>query len=84
MIPIRFDEVTVAVNVPADYAGSAQAKIRQYGDLEREEWQADGSWIGVVTFPAGMQNDFYDMVNEETSGEAETRIVKEKDDLKTR
>ncbi len=84
VIPIRFDEVTVAVNVPADYAGSAQAKIRQYGDLEREEWQADGSWIGVVTFPAGMQNDFYDMVNEETSGEAETRIVKEKDDLKTR
>ncbi|KPN30615.1 hypothetical protein SY89_01351 [Halolamina pelagica] len=84
VIPIRFDEITVAVNVPADYAGSAQAKIRQYGDLEREEWQADGSWIGVVTFPAGMQNDFYDLVNEETSGEAETSIVKEKDDLKTR
>lgn len=84
VIPIRFDEVTVAVNVPPDYAGSAQAKIRQYGDLEREEWQADGSWIGVITFPAGMQNDFYDMVNEETSGEAETSIVKEKDDLKTR
>jgi ribosome maturation protein SDO1 len=84
VIPIRFDEVTVAVSVPADYAGSSQAKIRQYGDLEREEWQADGSWIGVVTFPAGMQNDFYDMVNEQTSGEAETRIVKEKDDIKTR
>jgi ribosome maturation protein SDO1 len=84
VIPIRFDEVTVAVNIPPNYAGSTQAKVRQYGDLEREEWQADGSWIGVVTFPAGMQNDFYDMLADETSGEAETNIVRDKDDIKTR
>jgi len=84
IIPIRFAEVTMAVQVPADYAGSAQAQIRQYGDLESEEWQSDGSWIGVLTFPAGMQNDFYDMVNDITSGEAETQIVKDEDDLRTR
>jgi len=84
VIPIRFDEVTVAVQVPADYAGSAQAQIRQFGDLEREEWQSDGSWVGVLTFPAGLQNDFYDLVNEHTSGEAETRIIKDEDDISTR
>ncbi len=84
VIPIRFDEITVAAQLPADYAGSGQAKVREFGDLEREEWQADGSWIGVVTFPAGMQNDFYDLVNEVTSGEAETRVVKDKDELSTR
>jgi ribosome maturation protein SDO1 len=84
VIPIRFDEVTVAVKVPADYAGSAQAKIRQYGDLEEEEWTNDGGWVGVLTFPAGMQNDFYDMVNDITSGNAETQIVKDEDDIKTR
>ncbi|MGQ4557021.1 ribosome assembly factor SBDS [Halobellus sp. GM3] len=84
VIPIRFDEVTVAVQIPANYAGKTQAQVRQYGDLEREEWQPDGSWVGVVTFPAGMQNDFYDMVNEYTSGEAETRILKDKDELSTR
>ena len=84
VIPIRFSEVTIAVQVPADKAGSAQARIRQFGDLEREEWQSDGSWIGVLTFPAGMQNDFYDLVNDVTSGEAETRIVKDKDDLNVR
>jgi ribosome maturation protein SDO1 len=84
VIPIRFDEVTIAVQIPAQYAGKTQAQVRQYGDLEREEWQNDGSWVGVVTFPAGMQNDFYDLVNDMTSGESETRIVKDKDDLKTR
>jgi ribosome maturation protein SDO1 len=84
VIPIRFDEVTVAVRLPADYAGSGQAKVREYGDLEREEWQADGSWVGVVTFPAGLRNDFYDLVNEVSSGEAETRVIKDEDDIRTR
>jgi len=84
VIPIRFDEVTMAVQLPADYAGSGQAEVRQYGELEREEWQSDGSWVGVVTFPAGLQNDFYDVVNELTSGEAETQVIRDEDDIKTR
>ncbi|POG54782.1 ribosome assembly factor SBDS [Haloferax marisrubri] len=81
VLPIKFAEVTVAVQLPAEYAGSGQAQIRSYGDLEREEWQSDGSWVGVITFPAGMQNDFYDKVNNITSGTAETRIVKDEDEL---
>ncbi|MFC7165534.1 ribosome assembly factor SBDS [Halospeciosus flavus] len=84
VIPIRFEEITVAVQLPADYAGSGQAQLREFGDLEREEWQADGSWVGVITFPAGMQNDFYSLANEVSEGNAETRVVKDKDDLKTR
>jgi len=84
VIPIRFDEMVMAVQVPADYAGSAQAQIRQFGDLEREEWQSDGSWVGVIRFPAGLQNEFYDVVNEHTSGEADTRIVKDEDEIGTR
>ncbi|MFW5900669.1 MAG: ribosome assembly factor SBDS [Halodesulfurarchaeum sp.] len=84
VIPIRFDEVTMAVQVPAEYAGSAQSQIRQFGELEREEWQADGSWIGVMTFPAGLQNDFYEVVNEHSSGEAEVQIIRDKDEISRR
>ncbi|AWB28281.1 ribosome assembly factor SBDS [Halococcoides cellulosivorans] len=84
VIPIRFDTVTVAVQLPADYAGSGQAKVREFGDLDREEWQSDGSWVGVLTFPAGLQNDLFDLVNEVSSGEAETRIIKDEDEIETR
>ena len=84
VIPIRFDTVTVAVQLPPDYAGSGQAQVREFGDLEREEWQSDGSWVGVLQFPAGMQNEFYDLVNEVSSGEAETQIIRDEDDLNTR
>jgi ribosome maturation protein SDO1 len=74
----------MAVRLPAEHAGKAQARVREFGDLEREEWQSDGSWVGVLTFPAGMQNEFYDLVNEQTSGEAETRMVRDEDDLNVR
>ena len=84
VIPIRFEEITVAVQFPAEHAGRAQARVRDFGDLREEEWQPDGSWIGVIEFPAGMQDDFYDLVNELSSGEAETRIVKDEDDISTR
>jgi ribosome maturation protein SDO1 len=84
VIPIRFDTITVAVQLPPDYAGSGQAQVREFADLEREEWQSDGSWVGVLEFPAGMQNEFYDLVNQVSSGEAETRIIKDEDDIETR
>jgi len=84
VIPIRFDTITVAVQLPADYAGSGQAQVREFGDLQREEWQADGSWIGVVQFPAGMQNEFYDLVNEVSSGNAETQIVQDENEINRR
>jgi ribosome maturation protein SDO1 len=84
VIPIRFDEVVMAAQLPPEHAGKGQAKIREFGDLQEEEWQADGSWVGVVEFPAGLQNDFYELVNEVTSGEGETKVIKDEDDISTR
>lgn len=84
ILPIRFDEVTVAVQVPPEHAGSAQSTLRGFGELLEEEWQGDGSWIGVIKFPAGLQHEFYELVNEQTSGEAETKIISDEDDLGSR
>jgi len=75
LIPIRFEEVNIAVKVPAHYAAKLQGPIQRFGTIVRREWQKDGSWIGVVRFPAGLQNDFYELVNRLSRGEAETRIV---------
>ena len=83
ILPIRFEEVVMAVQVPAEHAGSAQAQIRQFGDLKREEWQNDGSWIGVLEFPAGLQNEFYELINELSKGEAEARVIRDKDEIST-
>jgi ribosome maturation protein SDO1 len=76
LIPIRFEEVEVAVKIPSDYAPKAYGEISAFGRVTREAWQNNGSWIGVVQIPAGMQDDFYSLVNRLTKGEAETKLLK--------
>ena len=76
IIPIRFDTVEVAVRIPADYAAKSYGEIAGFGKLSKEEWQADGSWIGVIEIPAGMQLDFYGIVNRLSKGSAETKLLK--------
>lgn len=76
LIPIRFEQVTIAVKLPPTEAGKAYNVIRGWGELKGEEWQKDGSWIGLVELPAGMQTDFYTELGKRTHGQAETKVVK--------
>ncbi len=76
IIPIRFEEVQVAVRIPALYAAKAYGDVAAFGELTKQEWQNDGSWICVIKMPAGMQTDFYDALNRKTKGEAQTKILK--------
>ena len=76
LIPIKFEEVRVAVHIPADYAPRAYGEIQSAATIDQQEWQKDGSWICVVTIPAGIQNEFYDLINKISHGEAETKLIK--------
>ena len=76
LIPIRFEEVEVAVKIPASYAPKSYGEIAAFGRLNREAWQNNGSWIGIVQIPAGMQTEFYALINRLTKGEAETKLIK--------
>ena len=75
ILPIKFEETRIAVKIPADYAPRAFGDIRSAASIEREEWQKDGSWICIVRIPAGIQGDFYSLVNRLTKGQGEVRIL---------
>ena len=76
LIPIKFDEAKVAVRIPPDYAAKAYGEISSVAVIEKDEWQKDGSWICVVVIPAGIQTEFYDLINRISQGNAETKIIK--------
>jgi len=77
LLPIRFEELRVAVRIPADNAARAYAGIASAATIEQQEWQKDGSWICVVRIPAGIQDEFYSLVNRLGKGEAEIRKLKQ-------
>jgi len=75
ILPIRFEEIRVAVKIPADHAPRAFGEIQSAATIERDEWQKDGSWICIVRIPAGIQGDFYGLVNRITKGQGEVKIL---------
>lgn len=76
IIPIRFEEVRIAVKLPPEFAAKAYGSVAKFGNLTKQEWQNDGSWIGVITIPAGMQDELYALLNGLTKGCAETKLLK--------
>ena len=77
LLPIRFEELRLAVKIPAEDAARAYAGIATAATIEQQEWQKDGSWICVVRIPAGIQDDFYSLVNRLSKGEAEVKKLKQ-------
>lgn len=74
IIPIKIEQVRVHVRIPAEHAGAAYGVVKSNGDLQKDEWQSDGSWEGIVKIPAGMQTEFYEKLNERTKGNVQTEL----------
>ena len=75
-IPLSMEKVKITVKIPAKFIGKAYGVARTFGVLEQEDWQSDGSWVGVVRLAAGMQTEFYDKLNEATKGNVSTKVLK--------
>ena len=76
LIPIKFEKVKMAVRLPGTVAGQSYSAIRPFGEILQEEWQQDGSWIGIVEIPGGLQEQFTDKMAEISDGEGETKLIK--------
>lgn len=76
LLPIRIEEKTVAVKIPPQYATKAFSVVKPFGEIRKEEWQKDGSWIFLMDLPAGVVEEFLNELNALTKGEVEMKIVK--------
>jgi len=76
ILPLKIEQVRIAVKIPPEYAGKAYGSVKNYGVITREEWQADGSWIAVVEMPAGLQGPFFEKLGKLTQGNLQTKILR--------
>jgi ribosome maturation protein SDO1 len=75
LVPLKFEIRRIAVKIPAAHAGKAQRIVKSFATVKQEQWLNDGSWAAVVEVPAGIQAEFFDKLNELTSGEAQTKVL---------
>ena len=77
IIPIKFEKLVIAIRLSGEDYGKCYGDIKNFGRLTKEEWQKDGSWIGLIELPAGMKPEFIDKVNSKTKGEAEIKLIED-------
>jgi ribosome maturation protein SDO1 len=75
LVPLKFEIRRIAVKIPAAHTGKAQRVVKSFATVKQEQWLNDGSWAAVVEVPAGIQAEFFDKLNELTSGEAQTKVL---------
>ena len=75
LLPLKYEIREIAIRIPGTYAGKCSSVLRQYGKLLKEEWQNDGSLVAVVEIPAGLQEEFFDKLNNLAHGEVESKIL---------
>ncbi|MDH7592873.1 MAG: ribosome assembly factor SBDS [Methanomicrobiales archaeon] len=75
IIPIRFEEVRIAVRFPSEHAPKAYGEFTNRWTVEKDEWQKDGSWICIVRIPGGMQDELFSDVNRLSKGSGDIRLL---------
>ncbi len=75
ILPISMERIEVELRVPTQFAGKASSVIRNIVMVKKEEWKPD-SWVATIEIAAGMQSEIYSKLNELTSGQVETRVLR--------
>ncbi len=75
ILPLKIEQVIVAVKVPSQFASRAYGTIKSFGVLKREEWRGDGSWYGEIEMPAGVYASVLNKLGDVTKGSGEAKII---------
>ncbi len=76
IIPIRMEQVEMAIKIPSAFTAKGYNIVAQYAQIKKEEWQSDGSWVSVISLPAGLQMELLDKLSKLTHGRVQTKLLK--------
>ncbi len=76
IIPIRMEQAELAIKIPTSFTAKGYNVVAQLSQIKKEEWQSDGSWVAVVSLPAGLQMELIDKLNKLTHGRVQTKLLK--------
>ena len=75
ILPLKVEQITVAIKIPTQYAARAYGAIKIFGVIKREEWRSDGSWFGELELPASTYASLLNKLGDVTKGNGEAKII---------
>ncbi|TFG04642.1 MAG: ribosome assembly factor SBDS [Promethearchaeota archaeon] len=76
VIPIRMEQTEMAIKIPTSFTAKGYNIVAQLAQIKKEEWQSDGSWVSIISLPAGLQMELIDKLNKLTHGRVQTKLLK--------
>ncbi len=76
LIPIRFEKARIAVRLIGDAYGRIYGELSRSGYITKEEWGKDGSWMGVLEVPAGLQGDIIESISRKGGDKVQIKVLK--------
>jgi len=75
IIPISVEELTLSIEIPAQYSGRAFGIVKELGSLQNQRWLSNGSLFVKISIPAGLKEDVFRRLNSITEGNAKIEEV---------
>ena len=75
ILPLKFGTIRIGVKIPPEYAAKTMGIVKEFGQISRNEWQSDGSWIAIIDVPAGLHAPFLERIGKATQGNYQTKIL---------
>ena len=76
ILPLKSEKIRLQVKVAAQYSGQTIGVLKNYGEIIKEDWLADGTLSAIVEIPAGGQPGLLDRLGSTTKGAAQVTVVK--------
>lgn len=76
IIPLKSENLSLEIIVPAQYASQSYAVLKSVGSLKKEEWQNNGSLKAILEIPAAARPNVIDKLGSITKGSATVEVMK--------
>ncbi|MDH3191630.1 MAG: ribosome assembly factor SBDS [Nitrosopumilus sp.] len=76
VIPLKSENLSLEIVVPAQYASQSYAVLKSIGSLKKEEWQNNGSLKAILEIPAAARPNVIDRLGSITKGSATVEVMK--------
>ncbi|QUC64048.1 ribosome assembly factor SBDS [Nitrosopumilus sp. K4] len=76
IIPLKSENLSLEILVPAQYASQSYAVLKSVGSLKKEEWQNNGSLKAILEIPAAARPNVIDRLGSITKGSATVEVMK--------
>jgi len=76
ILPMKSEKVRLQVRVAPQYSGQTIGILKNFGEILKEDWGADGTLSAIVEIPAGGQPGLLDRLGSTTKGAAQVTLVK--------